>query len=132
MPKGIPETYPLDLPRASHLRVDKAAATGYVQLVALIKEHAHGKEIYAAPDCPEVYFLSGSKNPTPDLFELFDDKYPDSEGILKLMDSHAIHLIVLQKNPSFSETLPGKLHEQLVNRFPKEADVLSFEVRWRD
>ena len=130
--QGDQETYPLDLPRASHLRVDDGAATGYVRLVGLIKEHARGEEIYAAPDCPEIYFLTGSKNPTPDLFELFDANYPDSEGILKLLDTHSIHLIVLHKYPSFSELLPSKLHKQLVNRFPEAANLLDFEVRWRN
>jgi hypothetical protein len=127
-----PETQPLDLPGAGNLRVERATVPAYHHLIALIKEHAGNGEIYAAPDSPQIYLLAGYKNPTRSLFDFFDEKYPDLQGTLDLMDAHSIRVIVLNQLPDFSPALPADLHEALAKRFPKMEKVGPFEVRWRE
>jgi hypothetical protein len=104
----------------------------YKRLIPLIQQHAGAGEIYAAPDCPEVYFLSGYRNPTPALFDFFEDDYGSSESVLGLVDSRPIRVVVLNGDPSFSESLPADVREALISRFPESERIGDFEVLWRD
>ena len=54
----------LSLPRARTLRVNPQQARQYDRLVPLVTGLAGGGSLYAGPDCPEVYFLTGLPNPT--------------------------------------------------------------------
>jgi hypothetical protein len=121
----------LDLPRGGKLRVEPELAKTYEQLIPLIQEHAGTGEIYAAPDCPAVYFLAGYKNPTRALFDFLEGDYHDSERILKFVDSHPIRVIVVNKGPSFSMPFTFDVRKALMQRFPQGRDVGTFEVRWR-
>jgi len=58
------QTVPLALPRAADLRILQKDATLYEELIPFVQRLADGQAIVAAPDCPEVYFLSGFTNPT--------------------------------------------------------------------
>lgn len=127
-----PETQPLDLPEAGNLKVEPASVPIYHRLISLIKQHAGVGEIYAAPDSPQVYFLAGYKNPTRELFDFFDEKYPDLPGTIELMDTHSIRVVVLNTLPDFSPALPPDIHDALVRRFPQTEKVGPFEVRWRE
>jgi len=127
-----PETQVLDLPRAGSLRIEARSVEIYKRLIPLIQQHAGAGEIYAAPDCPEVYFLSGYRNPTPALFDFFEDDYGSSESVLSLVESRPIRVVVLNGDPSFSETLPAEVREALIHRFPKSEHIGDFEVLWRD
>jgi hypothetical protein len=127
-----PETQVLDLPRAGNLRVDQESVNTYTQLMPLIREHAGKEEIYAAPDCPQVYFLAGYKNPTASAFQMFDQRYSNDQEILNLLEGRNIRLVVLNRKPDFSPLVAGDLREALMKRYPSEALVGNFVVRWRD
>jgi hypothetical protein len=127
-----PETQPLDLPRAGELRVEPEAAKMYRHLVDLVRQKAGNGEVYAVPDCPQVYFLAGYKNVTRNLFEMFDEKYPDLIGTLELVDKRPIRVVVLNSLPDFSAALPANIRDALATRFPHMERVGPFEVRWRD
>lgn len=124
------ETQMLDLPRAGNLRVEVGYVEIYKELIPLVQKHAGRGEIYAAPDCPEVYFLAGYKNPTPVLFDFFDDFAGRTERILKMIESRPIRVVVIDLNPGFSGEMPDELHDALVERFPAEDTLGHFEVRW--
>ena len=124
------ETQALDLPRAGNLRVDGDHVQIYSELIPLVQKHAGSAEIYAAPDCPEVYFLAGYKNPTPVLFDFFDDPAGRTERILKMIDSRPIRVVVIDLDPGFSGEMPDELHDALAERFPAQDRVGHFEVRW--
>jgi hypothetical protein len=121
----------LNLPRAGNLRVDPTSAAVYEKLIPLIQEHAGTGEIYAAPDCPEIYFLAGYRNPTRDIYDFLDAQAGRKEAVLELLDSHPIRVVVLNGKPFASNTVPDDLHEALVQRFPGRETVGYFEVRWR-
>lgn len=127
-----PETHVLDLPRVGGLRVDIETAEAYEKLIPLIQEHAGTDEIFAAPDCPEVYFLAGYRNPTRALFDFFEDDSRNRERILRLLDERPIRVVVLNRYPPFSAPMPPDIRQALLTRYPYSANIQNFEVRWRE
>jgi len=126
-----PETQKLDLPRAGNLRVDLQSADTYKRLIPLIQQHAGNGEIYAAPDCAQIYFLAGYKNPMRASFQLFEEGTGAGEQVLKLIDSRDTRVVVLNTRPDFAQPLLA-LYAPLKERFPKEELIGNFVVRWRD
>jgi hypothetical protein len=125
------QTTPLALPRAGGLRINVDDALLYERLIPLIQKHAIGEYAYAAPDCPEVYFLSGLRNPTRTLFDFFDDPENHTERILSAMERNRVNVVAILKNPAFSVPLAPGLRAALAGRFPNSSTVGRFEVRWR-
>jgi Dolichyl-phosphate-mannose-protein mannosyltransferase len=118
------------LPRAGALRVDAENAQTYESLIPLVQRHAGGGFIYAAPDCPEVYFLSGLGDPSGVLFDFFDDPANRTERILKTIEQHAVKVVVLNNSTYFSRPIAKDLREALTTRFPYSTTVGRFDVRW--
>ncbi len=121
----------LTLPRAGGLRVYPSSARVYEELSAILKQHARGEYIYATPDCPEVYFLYGFRNPTPTLFDMNDDSVGRTERILRTIRQRNVNLVVLNLHPQFSGPVPPDLRTALEQEFPNRVDTEKFEVRWR-
>jgi hypothetical protein len=127
-----PQTQRLRLPRAGGLRVDPEEAGLYEQLIPLVQQHAGaGDFIYAGPDCPEVYFLSGKQNPTRTLFDFFDSPIGRTERVLATIESHQVKVAAILTQPAFSPPMANDLLAALRERFPNSAVVGKFEVRWR-
>lgn len=119
----------LDLPKAS-LKVSASDAFQYRRVVELVTAHAQRKTIHAFPDCPEVYFLSGTTNPTPANFDRF---WPMTEAAtLELWQSHDIRLIVINHEPQFSKRPSDQVMSDARRIFPDGERAGQFEVRWRD
>ena len=128
-----PETQTLDLPRAGGLRVDPEAVDVYKKLIPLIQQHAGTGEIYAGPDCPQVYFLAGYKNPARAPFQLFEEDSGRAEDVLKFIDSRPIRVVVLNRRPDFSPPLFIRdFYLPLHQRFPRQAYMGFFTILWRD
>jgi hypothetical protein len=123
------QTVRLSLPRGGGLRVSAATAREYEELDSLIRQHARGEYILAKPDCPEVYFLSGFRDPS----DIFHDFYEDASGrtqrALAAIELHKINLVVL--NHLSAEPIPDDLKTALERDFPNRADAGDFEVRWK-
>lgn len=132
--RGI-EMQTLPLARAGGLRVVPRQARRYARLIPLVQAHAGGPFIYAAPDCPEVYFLSGLHNPTPTLYDFLDPDFFDiparTERILATIEEHGVNVVALQDESWSSGPLPASLRAALDAEFPQSARVDDFEVRWR-
>ena len=90
-----------------------------------------GEYVFATPDCPEVYFLSGVRNPTRDLYEFLGGPPRGKEETLALIERHRIRLIVINREPHFSGPIDSALEMALESRFPLSAVVGRFVVRWR-
>lgn len=123
----------LRLERGGMLRVTKEEAFLYDELIPLIQSHARGKFMYAAPDCPEVYFLSGLRNPTRTLFELFDDPAGRTERILDALESHAVSVVAFNEATARDEPkdLDPALRTAIEQRFPHSQEIGYYEVRWK-
>jgi hypothetical protein len=126
------QTAGLRLPRAGGLRVNPIEAAAYNELIPKVEEHAGAsKFIYAAPDCPEVYFLSGLRNPTRTLFDFFDDPQGHTQRVLDAIESHGVNVVAIQTEPAFSNDMAPDLVTALRQRFPHSDEIGNFELRWR-
>lgn len=118
-------THALELPRAGGLRVD-ATTPHYEELIALLQAHAANGVMYAGNDCPQLYFLSGLKNPTRD-----DTGAPDAE-VLAALRSGELGLVVFNDEPFFaSGRVSAELRAAVVAELPQTAKVGVFSVYWR-
>src|SRR5581483_9408540 len=114
-----PQNTQLQLPRAGGLRVDAREAELYDTLIPFVNSHAGRSDfIYAAPDCPEVYFLAGKKNPTRTIFDFFDDPASHDQRVIHAIDSSDVNVIAIFQKPPFSPPVSSALMEELRRRYP--------------
>lgn len=106
-------------------------AARYDSLVAVIRAHASGAYGYAAPDCPQVYFLAGLRNPTRTIFEFLADSGAGTARVLHALDEHAVPVVAINRQPLFSGPLPPDLLDSLAVRYPQADTLDQFVVRWR-
>lgn len=106
-------------------------AARYEALVGLLRSHASGGYTYAAPDCPEVYFLAGLANPTRTLWEFLSDTTGQTAHVLRALEDHHVTAIALNRVPPFSGPLPKDLEDSLAARYPRMDSLDLFTVRWR-
>jgi hypothetical protein len=125
------QTASFGLPRAGSLRVNSADAREYKDLATIVLEHARGRYLFCTPDCPEVYFLFGFRNPTHTLFDFFDEPAGRTTTILTALRSHNVNLVVLNQTPAFSGPVPSDLKSAIEKDFPSHAATQRFEVRWQ-
>ena len=114
------------------LLVSAEDASVYSRLVATVRSQARGPWVYATPDCPEVPYLTGLRNPTRTLFDFFDDPEGRTARILSTLDRDSVHVAVINLKPGFSGPPPADLEAGLVQRFPNRITIGHFDVRWRE
>ena len=119
---------PLALPRAS-LVVGKSDAASYRRIVELVQTHATGPFIHAFPDCPEVYYLSGFRNPRGANFDFFAPLSRDA--MAGMWDRLGISVVVINRGPLFTPAPDADVLAVTRARFPSGETVGRFEVRWR-
>ena len=107
-------------------------AVVYDSLIPMLRAHARGGYTWASPDTPEIYFLSGLRNPTRSLFEIFDDSTSTSQRVLPMLDAHGVTAIVLNRFPSFSPPITRDMRTQLASRYPHAKYFGPFQLRWRE
>jgi len=95
-----------------------------------VREHAGGNYIYAAPDCPEVYFLSGLRNPTRTIYDFFDEPGEHSERVLTQIERAHVKTVVICTRPGFSFPVAPGFRKELERRFPEHETIGAFDVRW--
>jgi hypothetical protein len=120
------------LPRAGGLRASPRDSATYTELVARIGEHTMTNSIYAGPDAPEVYFLSGTRNPTPHLFEFFEDEDARDARLLQAIDSLGINVAVINLWPDFTPRVGPTMMRELEKRMPMTDTIGRFLLLWRD
>jgi hypothetical protein len=121
---------PLDLARGGPLVTPRTNAM-YDRLVSLIGAHAHGRYIYATPDSPDVYFLSGYLNPTPTMYEAFDPPTDRARAIPPLLDASGVTVVVIARQRYVSGPVDPALAAALDRQFPQSDTVGWYVVRWR-
>ncbi len=121
----------LDVARGG-IFVPEADARRYEAVVALIDAHAPpGHPIWAAPDCPQIYFLSGRPNPTRTFFDFFAPTYAHADQLLANLDGLGIQVVVLNARQGFSAPIPPEVLARLAEHFPHAQAIEHYTVRWR-
>jgi hypothetical protein len=126
------QTVRLTLPRAGGLRVDARDAHMYEELIPLVQAHAKGEYIYAAPDSPQLYFLSGLRSPSRHFYGLAEDTQESTQSILQTIDRFNINLVAIYRGPRFSQSMLPGLQEALEKRYPHSSEIDWFAVRWKE
>jgi hypothetical protein len=122
------------------LLIGSEQARLFAETLAAVQSHAGTGVIYAGPDAPEIYFLTGLRNPTP---ALFDFAVPDSLFRRKLMaeiESNRISAVVIKRPTTgtilHSAFLEPEVFQALERRFPRYQDIdgrfTRFTIRWSD
>jgi Dolichyl-phosphate-mannose-protein mannosyltransferase len=128
---GAGAVVPLEIPRAGILRVNSNEAYVYDRLIALVRQKATNGAVYAGPDSPEIYFLTGMRDPMRTIFDGFEDYAHESSRVLAAIDATNPNVIVINRVPEVSTPLPGDLRQVMAERYPHKAFIGNFEVRWR-
>ena len=104
-PHGNSQNVVLDRDRA-WIRVSPAHRATYFATMALLRTHARGEYVYAGPDTPEIYALTGLRNPTRSLFDYLDpSNSARGRNLLRTLRSHGVTAIVINARPRFSTRL---------------------------
>jgi hypothetical protein len=98
----------------------------------VVESHAAGRFIYAAPDCPEVYFLSGKQSPSRHYFEYAEDEPRWDSSFLKKLEELKVSVVAINRDPLFSPMMSQELKSELEKHFPYSAENGKFTVRWKD
>jgi hypothetical protein len=122
---------PLRLPRAGNLMVSHEHAAQYEELIPFVKTLAGGAPILAGPDCPEVYFLAGLKNPTPILVEFLSSSDYAMQMQHLLDRPGLIKVVVFNNSPTLSPYYGAQLALLIHERFSESKRIGAFEVYWR-
>ena len=116
---------PLSLPRSGGLRV-QIAHPGYEELIPFLQAHSPNGLLYAGNDCPELYFLSGLKNPTR------DDTGAPVEDVLAALHSGKLELVALNDRSFFAGSSESpQLLAEVRRELPNTATIGRFSVYWR-
>lgn len=96
---------------------------------------APGDFIYAAPDCPEIYFLADRRNPTRTMYDFFDDDWgrgpARARRILEALAARGVKVVVINHAAEFSGRLDPELHRSLAGFYPGKKLIGNFTVMWR-
>jgi len=129
---GFPRS-PLNLPRAGDLRVFGDESARYRALIPFVVSRSGGNPILAGPDCPEIYFLSGLRNPTPFFFDFFEPPEQYRTYMEKLLDRpDFIKVVVVNNSPAFSRSYRDILRSLALSRFSESRKFDNLDIFWRN
>lgn len=126
-----PPTEPLQLPRGG-IRVVAPERVEVERMAAYVDAFARSDYILALPDAPEVYFLTGKRNPTRALFDFFDRSPERVPRILRALETDSVNLVVVNEGPAVFSKPPRGLLDTLATLYPRVARDGRFLIRWRD
>lgn len=123
--------YEMDSSR-SGLLLSKQDRDVYSEIIRLVQLSTSPDEfIYAAPDCPEVYFLANRQNPTRTMYDVFDDHDGRFERLIEVLDDQKTGAVVVNMAPLYSSKAAPELRQAIIDRFPVVQQVGSFVVALR-
>ena len=122
--EGFPRGAALDLPRGG-LTVPPGDASAYQAIIRDLGTPGDSA-IWAGPDAPEIYFLSGSRNPTRVLFDFLGGFSPDS--LAAFVRARGIATVVINHRPPFSARLPDSVLTGLRRFLPGQRRIANFEL----
>jgi hypothetical protein len=114
----------LSLSAAGGLRV--SSPEDYEAMVAAVQQHSTNRQVLAFPECPEVYFLTGRRNPTR------NDGGALPEDIDRVIASNLVNVIVINQKPHFPASKPTpEVMAGIEQAFPHSSASGKYLVRWR-
>lgn len=121
---------PLELPRGG-LHIHPYEAVAYERLIPFVTEVAAGRTIWAGPDAPEIYFLSGLPNRTRTIFDFLDPDAAITADLVSRLDALGVSVAVLKLQAPFSAAPTPDAVEAFRRVFPNERVMAGVLVLWR-
>ena len=87
--------------------------------------------MWAGPDTPEIYFLTGVPNRTRTLFEFLDSSPDGALPLPHRLDRLGISLVVLKLEPDFSPHPSPATIAALQASYPHQMELPGFLILWR-
>ena len=122
----------LNIARAGGLRVDPVDARQYNDLIPLVQAHATNRSIYAAPDCPEIYFLAGFPGPSRHYFDFAEDPTTYTQNTLRRLETMNVSVVAICRRADFTGPMRADLENALRERYQHSEQLGAFEVRWKN
>jgi hypothetical protein len=114
------------------IRVEPSVKRQLDEVTRLLRRHGRGLYVYAGPDLPHVYFLSGFKNPTRSLFDFLDtENSARGQALLRALRDKEVTTIAINRDPDLSEPLEPATRRELVRIYPIGKRIGSIDVRWK-
>jgi hypothetical protein len=111
-------------PRSGGLKIEEAVF--FDDLARFLRDHSPNGLMFAGNDCPELYFLSGLKNVSP------DDSGAPPEEILRIIQADDLNLVVINDAPYFpSATMRPDVKAEVIKRFPYTTRFGIFQIFWK-
>lgn len=129
--RGRVATATLDHERAS-IQVSTREKRVYNSVQALVELHNdENRPIFAGPDSPEIYFLTGSRNVTPSVLD-FLDRSGSTRGskLFGALSANDVRVVVLNHDPGQSPKLTRATVQRLRSMYAGGERVGRYEVRW--
>jgi 4-amino-4-deoxy-L-arabinose transferase-like glycosyltransferase len=117
-------------PRAG-IDVPASDAREYDALLGAVAKRSAGPDLYAGPDCPEVYFLAGRRNVTRSFFDYQGELYERPRELLRRIESSGMTAVVVDRSPAFSRPQGAAFLDALRARFPESEEFGRFTLYWR-
>lgn len=128
-----PDIQVVTLPRPrGGIRVSPRMYEMYTATTDFVRARARGGYVFAAPDAPEINFLTGTKNPTRVIFDFLSDTTGRAAMVREAITRHDVNVAVINLQPSFSKPLPQELIPWFNQRFPHNQTFGKFLVFWRE
>ena len=103
----------------------------YEDVIRLVQANAGGGTIWAGPDAPEIYFLSGLPNRTRTFFDFLDGPAQNSISLVDRISALDAKVVVVKKNSQFSPALSLAVVDSLRRTYPSQRDFPGYLVLWR-
>lgn len=124
------EDTPLSMARGG-LYVDRMEASVYNDVTRFVQETAHGRAIWAGPDAPEVYFLTGLPNHTRTFFDFLDSPAEMERPLVTRLQSIGAEVVVIKLRPQFSAGITAAQTDSLRAAYPNRRGFPGFLVLWK-
>lgn len=122
---------PLGMPRGGIL-VTRDDSARYAGIRAEVLKRATSEWLFVWHDAPEIYFLTGLRNPTRTLFEAFSDPAAQTTGAVeRLLQEKHVGVVVLTRRETAQRPMPAALRRWIEREYPSVAWVGATEVRGR-
>lgn len=124
------DTVALELERAG-LRVSGRDARIYRELIGLVDSLSAGRDLWAGPDAPQVYFYSRMRNTTRTMFDFLDREPVWGDSLLPELRRRGISVVVLNLSPGFSPG-PSPMNVAALDvAYPNRRPISGWLVLWR-
>ncbi|QDV29793.1 Dolichyl-phosphate-mannose-protein mannosyltransferase [Planctopirus ephydatiae] len=113
----------------SGIAVPAVYASGYNRLRELADEVlSEDQTVLAGPDCPHIYFLTGRRNPTPYMYDIFVTDPEYFSQLIELAHSDQVGMVIISRAPEFSPVWPQELVLKIAEAFSYAEEFERFIV----